>query len=450
MDKTLNSMVSKLSYNTTNNNDISSNSTILIESTTSTLTAPSYSSNFLIVPTNNEQDEEVRAARVVESNLAHPPPPAQQHHVSTTPLVEEVAPKFPDNGFNTTADQEPDQQQNLNKNVIAGIVGASGAGMVAMIAVGILVWHNARRYRQQPSNKPSPKGRGGSDNERKSPMLFSLPGEPMIASDTVPTGNSYFHDWDQHHQHQSISKFPSSTYSALYTTAHDDTINGTTSLQTNNHHEDEWSSDTGSSESMSIHNLSTYYSVEENSTVTTTTIRQQQHQTVPPSQLAPSVAATIPLSISSSHQSTIHSQALNEPKQQKEEPDVLDKDLKHSLSLVNRKLLHYPARFRHGFTSSSAKILDQVNSDDDEKSDTATISYNLAHLFYPTESQLDAVALTITDQLEETDLTRHYFLTPFDLPASRFLPLPNCPFQLVTRQSILDDPEKRQGVHETS
>ena len=84
-------------------------------------------------------------------------------------------------------------------------------------------------------------------------------------------------------------------------------------------------------------------------------------------------------------------------------------------------------------------------------------SYNLDKLFYPSEttatnSSSSTTIMSNNQQPQQNQLIRllrhHYFVTPFDLPPSSFLPLQNCPFQLVTRQSILDDPEKRQGVHE--
>lgn len=43
--------------------------------------------------------------------------------------------------------------------------------------------------------------------------------------------------------------------------------------------------------------------------------------------------------------------------------------------------------------------------------------------------------------------TSHSFVSPLDLPPTEFLPLPNCPYALVSRQSILDDPIRRQGVY---
>lgn len=41
-------------------------------------------------------------------------------------------------------------------------------------------------------------------------------------------------------------------------------------------------------------------------------------------------------------------------------------------------------------------------------------------------------------------------LTPFDLPPTAYLPLQNTPFRLVSRQSVMDDPVLRHGVHDNA
>ncbi|KAI9492291.1 hypothetical protein BDB00DRAFT_873557 [Zychaea mexicana] len=434
------------------------------------ISASYRASDFLIVPTASEQDEELRAARVVETNLVA----AQPHHPKSpsTKLIDDEGnqqqqlPKFPDDDIQNNAAEEPQEQQELNKNVIAGIVGASGAGLVAVIAVGILVWHTQRRTSTT----------GGDDKKlcdndtRKDPKLTSLPpGEPMIVSAT------FFDDWDQHQHdiHQSISKFPSSTYSAIFAATapngssalHDDTANDVIT-QTNNNlgeHETAWSSDTGSSDSMSIRNLSSY-SVEDSSTTTNTRQQQQFITTTRPNPIAlvPSVNSHHQSTTDSIAESTIRSRPSStserEQQQHQQEPQkqisILDKDDKYALSLVNRKLLHYPARSRYGFATSSTTI--QRPEEKASMSDTAmTSSYNLERLFYPSSSSSGYThsfpPLTSSDKQEEeinSDENNGQFVTPFDLPASTFLTLPNCPFPLVSRQSILNDPEKRQGVHE--
>ena len=468
------------------------NATIIIIEDNPTPTSAYYSSNFLVIPTNNEQlDEEVRAARVIGSKLALPLPllPQQQETATAQGLdqevqVEEEEAKIPDDNNNNNNDrssnpveEENDEQKKVNSSLIAGIVGASGAGMVAMIAIGILVWQNTR---QRPHQLSSNKDTIGSPNEKherkKGPLLFSLPGEPMMAAaevnashGTTAAFNSHFNKWERQEQQQQqchVSKFPSSTtYSTLFPTLatthnvdNDNNNNNTNGTTSKHHEEEEWSSDTGSSESLSIRNLSTYDSTEENKAATdaTTSIPKQQQQQ------SNGVEST--LSLNYSHPSMIQPQVLNDalPSQQKQkqrEVPMIDKDRKFQLSLVNKKLLHYPARSRHGFASTSMKSPYKEDQNDDLQG--GMVSYDLDKLFYPSETKRNSsssssasVATIMSEDCppEQHQLIRlirqHYHVTPFDLPPSRFLPLQNCPFQLVTRQSILDDPEKRQGVHE--
>ncbi|KAG2222404.1 hypothetical protein INT45_006926 [Circinella minor] len=450
---------------------ISINATIILIEDNPTPTSAYYSSNFLIIPTNNEQiDEEVRAARVIGANLGLPLPPLP-HQQDASPAQqmnqEEEEAKIPednnnDRSLNSIKENNENEQKKANKsNIIAGIIGASSSGMVAMIAIGILVWHNSRRRQHLlSSNKDNPDSPKGN-NERKDPILFSLPGEPMIAraeATTTTLSSSHeasiaaasFNEWDQQQQ-RNIFKFPSSvTYSALFpattnTTANNNNSNRTTS----NQHEEEWSSDTGSSESLSIRNLSTCDSVEENTAVTDTiTSVHNKQQRMKQSNLVGST-----LSVIHSQQSTLNSLSSH---QKQLNPSVIDKNNKNELSLVNKKLLHYPPRSRHDLASSSIKNSDKENHDN---ASNEMSSYNLDKLFYPSEVATTNSSLSSSSTLMSNNhqpqqnqlirlLRQHYFVTPFDLPPSRFLPLQNCPFQLVTRQSILDDPEKRQGVHE--
>ncbi|KAI8146333.1 hypothetical protein BJV82DRAFT_601406 [Fennellomyces sp. T-0311] len=349
-----------------------------------TVTTSSYnqsiipiSSNFLVMPTDGlSADDEVRAARVAETH--HP----------TTIDDDHREPKFPDDEI---TNKEESQEQQLNKNIIAGIVGASGAGLVAIVAVGIFVWHSQKRS--------STKDVGY--NEPKSPILFPPTTEPAIAN-----SSSYFDEWDQRQQEirQSVDKFPSSTYSAIYRATTNDSgdrsrVNGPSHLR-----EVTWSSDTGSSESMSIRDLSSFA---ENSTINNEPTRPPaSFQSVTQSDYAHSVASS-------------------------ERIRILDKDERHTLSLVNRKLLHYPAVSRLNTASSSKKTTDDNASE-----------CSLQRLFQLPDTELS------NEEQPPMLPTSHRFTSPFDLPASKFIPLANCPYTLVTRQSILDDPQKRQGLHE--
>lgn len=399
-----------------------------LPSSISSLPATAISASTFAFPSdwfNSEHDDSFHAARIAveeRKQQQHQHPAPNNNEDNNNEMSSSTTAKFPE-VENNVAPEDP--SSSTNTKVVGVIVGASVGGMVVVGAIALFVWQLHHRGGGDAGvlvNEPSfsPNTKSPDDEETKIDMNTMIQQQPPLSPVSEAT---------------SLSSSPSASLDEKGSLAKEE-------------------DDFGQSTLDAFDQIGTKYRDSDN-VPCPDLISSVQSSSAPPPRaalLAPKDETTITSSSSPSltdmpkkKMSTVK-RACPVIIENNASPSSLE--LTHTrhtstlstspttLSYPLKKLLHYPRCHVPQIpppVASPASTTAEVNPGDQQQQDHFNRSFTVS-----SEQQ---------QQEQQTRMNPTGMVTPFDLPPTEFLPLQNCPFPLVSRQSVMIDPSKRQGIH---
>ncbi|KAI7886897.1 hypothetical protein K492DRAFT_233102 [Lichtheimia hyalospora FSU 10163] len=376
---------------------------------TTTLSASvfAFPSNWL----NSENDDSFHAARVaVEERKQQHRHPAPNNNEDNNNEMSSSTTKFPE-VENNGAPEDP--SSSTNTKVVGVIVGASVGGMVVVGAIALFVWQLHHRGGDDGIlvNDPpfSPNTKSPDDEEKKIDMTTMIHQQPPLSPVSEATSSSS----DTLDEKASLAQ-------------EDDSDSGPPTLdafdQVGTQHQDNEDTHTVPCPDL----ISSVQSPSAPPRAARLGSKDEISSLVDmPKKKIPPVMRACPVIIeNNASSSTLTFTHTRHASSSSTSPTTLSYPLK--------KLLHYPRCHMTQPPPSVSSPAPTTNSSTSEP-------YHLDRLFSLTPEQ--------QQQQQRTRMNAAGMVTPFDLPPTEFLPLQNCPFPLVSRQSVMIDPSKRQGIH---
>lgn len=365
---------------------------------------------------NSEHDDSFHAARIAveerKQQQHHQPAPNNNEDTNNEMSTSSTTTKFPE-VENDAAPEDP--SSSTNTKVVGVIVGASVGGMVVVGAVALFVWqlHHNRAgdgiLVNDPSFSPNTKS-PDDDEETKIDITTMIQQQQQQQPPLSPVSEAT----------SSSSSSPSASFDEKASLAQEDDDFGQSTLDAFNQIGTKYrDSDVPCPDLISsVQSSAPARAVPEDEI-------SPSLENIPKKKMPP-IKRACPVIIENNNAS---SSALTFT-HTRHGSSTSSSTSPTSLSYPLKKLLHYP---RCHMPQPLPPVASPAPTTDTNGSEQ---QYHLDRLF------------TLTpEQQQRTRMNQTGMVTPFDLPPTEFLPLQNCPFPLVSRQSVMIDPSKRQGIH---